>query len=465
MALTLPILPHCDHRGAVLATQCFCRLHGRPGVAVDHARCSGCPHSSAWPIDQPPACPYRGDPIGSIVSTCRTTNRHHVYGCTLHGACVLTGDQAADVAAGQGSPRVRCCATCTDRPTTPAITRVITPPDRGARPIRVGLLSPCLATGGVERWLVTLARHTRRVHWTGVALHSREHSAVHARMLAEVEPLMPVHYDRRRILDDSDIVLTWAEDRRPELLEWRGGKLVHVIHGESSWSRSCAAANAERLDHVIAVSDSAAAVAPPGVPLTTIANAVDPERLIPSATRSELREDYGIRDRLAIVYLGRWSAEKQPMAAAYAAAELGAVAVYCSTGSDDGIAWRHHVRAVCPDAVFVDPGRPGDALTVADCLIHPSLVDAFGIVFLEAWYAGIPVVSHNIGVVPAAERLAGEQLTERISDHTSLGAAVAAAITNGDRIAAGRRVVCEHFLPATQAARYESLFRSILSID
>lgn len=445
-----------------MATQCFCRLHGRPGTAVAHDRCFGCPHSSAGPIDQPPACPHRGDPIGSIISTCPTTHRHHVYGCNLHGACVLTVDQAADVAAGRGSRRVRCCATCTDRPATPAITRVITPPHaNSARPIRVGFLSPCLATGGVERWLITLAKHTRRVHWTGVALHSREHSSVHERILAEVEPLMPVHYDRRRILDESDIVLTWAEDRQPELLGWRGGKLVHCIHGESSWSRSCAAANAARLDHVIAVSDCAAAIAPPGVPLTTIYNAVDPERLIPSASRSDLRADYAIHDRLAIVYLGRWSAEKQPMAAAYAARELGAVAVYCSTGSDDGFAWRQQVRAVCPDAVFVDPGRPGDALTVGDCLIQPSLVDAFGIVFLEAWWSGIPVVSHAIGAVPSAERFAGVQLTERIGDHSSLGAAVLAAIARGERTAAARQVVVEHFLPAAQAARYESLFTEL----
>lgn len=463
MAVTLPQLPQCEHRGAVLARQCFCRLQGRPGVAVPHDRCLGCPHASALPAEMPPACPYRGDPVGSIVSTCPTTHRHRIYGCGLHGRCVLTTDQAADTAGGRGTPAPHCCATCTDRPSDPLITRVITPPagSRSERPIRIGFLSPCLATGGVERWLVTLARHTRSVHWTGVALHSEQHSAVHRRMLAEVEPLMPVHFDRQRILDESDIVLTWAEDRRPELLDWRGGRLVHCIHGESSWSRSCAAAHAERLDHVIAVSDSAAAVAPAGVPLTTIYNAVDPQRLIPSASRAALRADYGVQDRLAIVYLGRWSPEKQPMAAAYAAAELGAVAVYCAARSDDSTAWRQDVRRVCPDAVFIDSAQPGDALAIGDCLIQSALVDAFGIVFLEAWWAGIPVVSHHVGAVPSAERLAGVRLTERIGDHSTLGAAVQAAIAHTGRVAAARRVVVEHFLPETQAVRYESLFASL----
>jgi glycosyltransferase involved in cell wall biosynthesis len=66
------------------------------------------------------------------------------------------------------------------------------------------------------------------------------------------------------------------------------------------------------------------------------------------------------------------------------------------TASDLGIA----------DRLLLIPGlEPGDPLLAsayraADCFVLPSKMEPFGIVILEAWAAGLPVIASNVGGIP-----------------------------------------------------------------
>jgi len=257
------------------------------------------------------------------------------------------------------------------------------------------MLSPCLAIGGVERWLATVARLSFHIDWVGLAMHGKKQSIVDARSYRELTTLMPVTFDRQYILDRSEVLLIWSEGASPDLRDWPG-KLVHVIHGESAWSRQMAAANAKRLDHVIAVSQAAAAVAPPGVPLTIVDNVLDGNRLRPSASRNELRSRYDLGARLAVCYVGRFVDDKDPLVAARAAAELGGVAVYCAVGPGS---WRQQVTAICPNAVFVEPTQAADAFAMSDCFAMGSREEGFGYVYLEALALGCPIVARRAGIL------------------------------------------------------------------
>lgn len=91
-----------------------------------------------------------------------------------------------------------------------------------------------------------------------------------------------------------------------------------------------------------------------------------------------------------------------------------------------------------------------------------SDAEGFGLTFAEAWYLGIPVVSHVVGVVEIAEHQAGRQLTERIADHATLGDAVFAAISNDSRTTDAKQIARKHYLPSRMGQEYQDLFNSLM---
>lgn len=103
-------LPHCPHRGRILGSRCFCRCPDVPGRTVSLEMCHGCPSATTPPAGLAPVCPHRTAATGLITTGCAMTRGHQIFGCAVHGSCVLTPRQREEV---RGA---RCCATCTDRP-------------------------------------------------------------------------------------------------------------------------------------------------------------------------------------------------------------------------------------------------------------------------------------------------------------------------------------------------------------
>lgn len=450
--------PPCDYRRGLGRYKCYChhpQIGG--GRMVPYTQCATCPvnkiieNTSLQLVSlETQPCRHLGEEVGRIQSGCPACHNQPIFACAVHGQCVATQRQREEV---RGS---RACAGCWQRSIGQHIPRV------GS--IKVGFLTPTLAIGGVERWLLTLAQATvdndaaQPLEWVGCAVHGG--GKMDRRTLSELSALMPVTHDRRQIFEAAEIVITWAEGRAPDLGTF-SGKIVHVIHGSTDWSRDCAAANAGRTDLFIGVADSATALAPRGQPACTIWNSIDPARLQPRGTRGALRARYGIdRDELCICFVGRYSAEKQPLLAARAAAELHARSVYCAASQDK--LWQQQITAIDPRAVFLDQDAVSDAFHLSDCFAMGSLHEPFGLTLAEAWYCGCPVISFAAGVVPYAETLAGCRLTERISEHATPGRAVLAAIQHRERVVVARETVLRHFLPERQALEYQLAFAQLL---
>lgn len=122
--------------------------------------------------------------------------------------------------------------------------------------------------------------------------------------------------------------------------------------------------------------------------------------------------------------------------------------------------------------VTVLPGLPGgsaelvNAFHAADIFCLPSRHEPFGIVVLEAWAAGLPVVAARVGGIPSFTVDGQDVLHADAGDPESFGLAIERLLRDDNlakRIAAnGRRKACTQFDWDRIADRLESIYSDLL---
>jgi glycosyltransferase involved in cell wall biosynthesis len=305
-------------------------------------------------------------------------------------------------------------------------------------PIKVGFLSMGMHVGGAERWMISLARwcDPNRIKWIGTALP--EWSEEHPEMCRELANYMPIYgppirgdirnhdtYWVRRpgpdastgigiVCSQADIVLSWA-GKALELMAgyYRinyGIKVVAVSHG--SWRHSMLEAQLAAT-HLAAVSQAAVNAFDTHVDkakVEIIHNGIEIDRLAPINGREATRAKYGFKpEQIVLGYVGRLSEEKNPMAAALAAHHLGPKfgALYVGDGTYTGYRGPYidEIKRLLPDRSACTGLKLliGDELSAMDCFVNCSRAEAFSLSLLEAWWAGIPVVSTVTGAIPELE--------------------------------------------------------------
>lgn len=105
----------------------------------------------------------------------------------------------------------------------------------------------------------------------------------------------------------------------------------------------------------------------------------------------------------------------------------------------------------------VDPADVAAHLAAADIFVWPGTGEAYGMAYLEAQAAGLPVVAQATAGVPAVVRDGTSGLLTPSGDHVAFAAAVASLMSNHDlrrRLGAGARkfVTSERSLPAAAAS-------------
>ena len=101
----------------------------------------------------------------------------------------------------------------------------------------------------------------------------------------------------------------------------------------------------------------------------------------------------------------------------------------------------------------------------ASIFVLPTLVEAFGVVLLEALSCGTPVISTYTGGIPEVVKSGENAILVPVNDSVKLADAIEYLLENEyvrDRFAeAGRRWVLNNFSPETSVSRLFNIYQKI----
>lgn len=191
-----------------------------------------------------------------------------------------------------------------------------------------------------------------------------------------------------------------------------GARLIVSVHGTDVWTRPprcLTGVSLRAADMILSVSAFTVERMRSWLrgcipPVVVIPNAIDPERFGPGRKDPDLTKRYGLGGKRVIMTLGRMAANER----AKGFDELIELMprlhdrrpdlIYLCAGDGDDRA-RLEAKACdlgCADTVVftgrVPEERKADYFRLADAYVHPSQMEGFGIVLLEALACGIPVV-------------------------------------------------------------------------
>jgi glycosyltransferase involved in cell wall biosynthesis len=117
---------------------------------------------------------------------------------------------------------------------------------------------------------------------------------------------------------------------------------------------------------------------------------------------------------------------------------------------------------------FQPNDRVRGMMSGADVFALPSLTEGFGLVYLEAMKAGVPVVATSSGGASEVLEDGAEALFVAPNDPGALARAIRALVTNpalAERLRTGGRAAAARFDAATMAAKTEEVFSRLLEVQ
>lgn len=312
---------------------------------------------------------------------------------------------------------------------------------------------PNFDVGGTERWAHAMAKGLPGLGWRLSATKDRRVDAATERLLQG--------WDRFGVDEIPAEALVIAPCDFA-LLAQRNRRVIAVAHGMNAYYREILAEGGYWKG--VAVSAAARDTFPVGVAVTTIHNGVDVVRLAPTRSRQEIRQALGIPAGAVVIgFVGRWSAGKNPLAAAFAAAALpGGVALY--VGPCDPASPMVREAARIADCRFVSPGdaaNMGDLYAAMDVCLVASKTEGFSLVIAEAWYVGAPVMATPVGIALEHPDLVVSLPPD--PGRGALEAAVTAALNprRADVLVRARETVLARYTEEAMMARWRAYLRDV----
>lgn len=274
-------------------------------------------------------------------------------------------------------------------------------------PIRVGLISPNWHIGGVGRWFYALAkfRDQNKTEWTGVALTENSYHPDGLTELGQWAPYGIGPLAVAALRETCDVLVVWATPEVGPMLLGYTGRVVLVSHGGGNWTRVMLAKQSGFATDFVAVSKLAADQFHPSLRdrVRVIPCGVETDRCKPHVGREKTRQSWGVSKHIPVLgYLGRYSPEKNFLAAARAASYHGCHAAYLGCGPETAL---QSIRAEYNEVTLLPHDyHVGDFLAGIDVLIHVSDEEGASITFLEGALAKVPMICTYTGSVPEAEQ-------------------------------------------------------------
>ncbi len=252
--------------------------------------------------------------------------------------------------------------------------------------------------GGAETFHQTLLprlRHYRNIIGFGAIFCSGDPNALGVPYVQGREAIT-------KLCGNADVVVTWGIDFLTELLPTPRPKVIVVHHGdleagwigETMWQKEVdefAFVNKAAADHVKAIRN---------LPVHWIPNAVDPERIKPTAKAAEIRASVPAGTKV-VLFGHRFSDEKQPTKAVEIAKHLPPDWLLVMAGDGPQKSRAEAMAEGMGNIRFV--GRLetlADWLAVADVFLSLSTFEGFGLSMAEALACGVPLVASPVGIAP-----------------------------------------------------------------
>ena len=372
--------------------------------------------------------------------------------------------------------------------------------ERKPGPLRVAFLTPSLGQGGAERWIVDLCRYMPacdidvRSAWLidggqswqpvvdelvslGVNVYGGPNLMPgRPNAVSGITRIGPHLASLTAALQDVDIAITWGLPNLTDLLRGSqfAGRVIVVSHGEADATKELLAASIAGATDFAAVSEQARLAFPTQTQprCGVLWNGCNTDRLQIIQGRAVQRSLWGLADdEIAIGYLGRLHHQKRPLTAVHAAAACGDKfrPVLIGEGLHQTEIIRE-ARRLAGDRLIA-PGAIspiGDALAALDVWVLGSPAEGFSIALLEAWAAGVPVVSTRVGCLNEIEQQFGAMVTEISVDasEVELRSAIHHALSPSGRSIANRarQVALEHLTAELSAQRWAEWLREICPV-
>jgi glycosyltransferase involved in cell wall biosynthesis len=209
----------------------------------------------------------------------------------------------------------------------------------------------------------------------------------------------------RKLAAHCDVVVVWGIDNLAQILPADRPRVIAVHHADwtSDWSNQQILNQLDLLDEVICVNrETASKLSSCGKPAHHVANAIDPDRLVPSGNQIHLRTQFSIPEESKVVLFGhRLSAEKRPTLAIDIARHLPHDWTMVIAGEGPELANTRAMAATRSNVRVVGaPDSLADWLSVSDCFLSLSTFEGFGLSIAEAMAAGVSTVSTPAGIAP-----------------------------------------------------------------
>lgn len=361
--------------------------------------------------------------------------------------------------------------------------------------IRVSVITPVLALGGVERVIMMLAKHAPP-EWCISNVLLLDPSLYHApsgKMLARYTRLlnagppgdMPgcefAGFDRSLAINDvtvcSDIVMlvNFTSEGVFEGVRFGATPVVAVAHGECEYATRTMNIVRPFATHIGACSEAAMKAIPADLraSATLLNNGIDLNRCaVPIRSRDEMRADWRLLPGdVAVLFLARFAPDKNPRAFGEAMKLLPSnyKAIYYGDGwkREETIA---EAKSLLGDrAIIREPvEHVGDVINAADVFFTAANQEGAPLATLEAFAAGLPVVSKPVGVVPSATRDFGPCCVQIAMEDDPQAQALAIVHANSPVVKEvivrnAHRAVSERYSLAKMIDAYTRLFAGMMN--
>jgi glycosyltransferase involved in cell wall biosynthesis len=115
------------------------------------------------------------------------------------------------------------------------------------------------------------------------------------------------------------------------------------------------------------------------------------------------------------------------------------------------------------DLGYISEEEKRDAFDACDLFVMPSRYDSFGIVYLEAWRCGKPVIGANVGAIPEVIEEGKDGLLVEFGEVDQLATAVISLLNNPDLCRemgeAGRKKVIDKFTWDKNIGKIEKVYQ------